>query len=429
MQVGVLGGGESGVGAALLAGKYGYEVFLSDGGMIADRFREELNKSRIPFEEEGHTIDRLVQMDVIVKSPGISNDAAVIQSLRDHGHQIISEIEWAYRHCNGKILAITGSNGKTTTTMLCYHLLVQGGIDAALCGNVGTSFSRVLADDEKAWYVVEVSSFQLDDIDTFRPDIGILLNITPDHLNRYHGDLMEYAASKMRIAENMRSADLFIYNADDPVTRLMLETKTYPCRMTGVTWQDGGHYELPSDALPGLHNALNGACAIAAAREVELTDATIEEGLQTFSRPAHRMEAVALVNDVRYINDSKATNVDSVRYALDAVKGKVIWIAGGQDKGNDYTQVFDLVQEKVKMLICLGIDNKNLIQAFSSRVQLIEETTHMFEAVSMAASNASSGDTVLLSPACASFDLFRNYEHRGEMFREAVLKMKGEGED
>jgi UDP-N-acetylmuramoylalanine--D-glutamate ligase len=425
LRVGILGGGESGVGAALLAKKFDYETFLSDGSALSDVYRGELEKNNILFEEKGHSIDRLVQMDVIVKSPGIPTDAAVILELKAHGVSVISEIEWAYRHCKGKIIGITGSNGKTTTTMLCHHLLHQAGVDAALCGNVGTGFCRVLLDEPHAWYVVEVSSFQLDDIDTFRPDIGILLNITPDHLNRYGYDILKYAAAKMLIAKFMTPSDLFIYNGEDALIRDMLQNERYHCEMRDVTAAMSRPFGIPSEALPGLHNALNAACAIAAVRRVGLDDDVIRRGLESFQRPAHRMETVAEINGVRYINDSKATNVDSVFYALDAVKGPVIWIAGGQDKGNDYAPLFEPVK-KVKLLICLGIDNKNLIQAFSSKVDYMKETTSMFEAVSMAASNALPGDTVLLSPACASFDLFRNYMHRGDLFREEVLKLKVE---
>ena len=424
MKVGVLGGGESGVGAALLAMKYGYQIFLSDSGKISETFRSELNLNNIPFEEKGHTIDRLDQMDVIVKSPGIPNDAMIVRDLRAKGIPVISEIEWAYRHCSGKIIGITGSNGKTTTTMLCHHLLQHGGFDAILCGNVGTGFCRVLAADAHDWYVVEISSFQLDDIETFRPDIGILLNITADHLNRYAGEIMHYAAAKMRIAENMQQEDVLIYSARDPVITEMLKRSQYKCQMHPVTPEDSAAFGVPSAALPGKHNAMNAACAITAAKRVGVNDGVIRDSLAGFQRPPHRMELVATINDVAFINDSKATNVDSVYYALDAVLAPVIWIAGGEDKGNDYAQLDDLVRKKVRKLICLGIDNKNLIQAFSSKVDDMEETTSMFEAVRMAASNSSPGDTVLLSPACASFDLFENYMHRGDLFKEEVLKMK-----
>jgi UDP-N-acetylmuramoylalanine--D-glutamate ligase len=424
MKVGILGGGESGIGAALLAKKQDYEIFLSDEGIITETFRSELILHNIPFEEKGHSIDRLERMDVLVKSPGIPNDAPVILELHAKGLSAISEIEWAYRHCAGKILGITGSNGKTTTTMLCYHLMQHAGVDVALCGNVGTGFCRVLTEEERAWYVVEISSFQLDDVDTFRPDIGILLNITPDHLNRYGGSMLRYAEAKMKIAGKMRPDDILIYNEQDTVILDMLNLQSYDCELLGVTKADSAEFGVPSIALPGAHNALNAACAIAALRRVGVSDDAIRDGLATFKRPEHRMELVAVINGVTYINDSKATNVDSVYYALDAVQSPVIWIAGGQDKGNHYEQLSDLVRAKVKKLICLGIDNKNLLQAFSSKVDDIEETTSMFEAVAMAASNASSEDTVLLSPACASFDLFKNYMHRGALFKEEVLKLK-----
>jgi UDP-N-acetylmuramoylalanine--D-glutamate ligase len=421
-SVGILGGGESGVGAALLARAHNYEVFLSDAGVIPERYRSECEQYKIPFEEKGHAIDRLGQMDVIVKSPGIPGDAEVIRQLREQGSRIISEIEWGFLHCKGRILGITGSNGKTTTTMLCHHLLTTAGIDAVLCGNVGTGFCRVLADVDHDWYVLEISSFQLDDIETFRPDIGILLNITPDHLNRYGGDLMAYAKAKMRIAENMTATDLLVYNAGDALIAHLLEEYSPGCLKRGVTDRDSTEYGVPSSVLPGAHNALNAACAIAAARQAGAQGDRIIEALRSFRPPPHRMEVITEIGGVTWINDSKATNVDSVFYALQTVPAPVIWIAGGQDKGNDYAALFEVVREKVKMLICLGIDNRNLTQAFSSKVGYLEETTDMFEAVRMAASNSSPGDTVLLSPACASFDLFQNYMHRGDLFREAVLK-------
>jgi len=429
MKVGILGGGESGIGAALLANGNGYEIFLSDANEISEAFREELTLNNIPFEEKGHTIDRLDQMDVVVKSPGIPNDAKVILELRSRGRSVISEIEWAYRHCTGKIIGITGSNGKTTTAMLCHHLLASAGLDVALCGNVGRGFCRVLTETPRAWYVVEISSFQLDDIETFRPDIGILLNITPDHLNRYGGSLMLYAEAKLKIASYMRATDVLVFNAGDEVIQDMLRQKTYGCELLGVKDADSAEFGLPSEVLPGKHNALNAACAIAAVRRVGVGDDAVRKALTTFRRPDHRLEFVAMTGGVRFVNDSKATNVDSVYYALEATPAPVIWIAGGQDKGNDYAQLFDLVSRKVKMLICLGIDNKNLIQAFSSKVDDMEETTSMFEAVALAASNSSPGDTVLLSPACASFDLFKNYEHRGALFKEAVVQLKMEKEN
>lgn len=424
IRVGILGGGESGTSAALLAKHFGYDVFLSDAGVIPDPFRQELQINHIPFEEEGHHLDKLDQRDVIVKSPGIPVDAAIVVALRKAGCEVISEIEWAYRHCSGRILGITGSNGKTTTAMLCHHLLQHAEIDAVICGNVGTGFCRVLTGQPHAWHVVEISSFQLDDIVAFRPDIGILLNITPDHLNRYSGDLMQYAAAKMRIAENMQPGDLLIWNADDAMLSRLMSGKQMPCSVLQVTSRDGTDFGVPAETLPGAHNALNAACAIAAVRHIGVPEDVIRDALGTFLRPPHRMEEVAVIRGVRYINDSKATNVDSVFYALDAMQSPVIWIAGGQDKGNDYRVLDDLVRSKVKKLICLGIDNTNLIQAFSSKVDDMEETTSMFEAVAMAASNGSPGDVVLLSPACASFDLFQNYIHRGDLFREEVLKLK-----
>ncbi len=423
-SVGILGGGESGVGAALLAKKYGYEILLSDSGEIVPESRKQLIEYQIPFEEKGHTIERLDQLDVIVKSPGISNESSVITELDARGCEIISEIEWAYRHCRGSILAVTGSNGKTTTAMLCHHLLVYAAIDAVLCGNVGTSFSRVLSWGEHEWYVVEVSSFQLDDVTTFRPHAAIVLNITPDHLDRYGGDIDRYAAAKFRIATQMQPDDVLVCNADDPVVNARLDITALQCRIIRVRADDSRDFGVPSEALPGAHNALNAACAIHAVQTAGVRDEDIRSALQTFRRPPHRMEDAGTVAGVRYINDSKATNVDSVYYALGAMHTPVIWIAGGQDKGNDYSKLVDLAGSKIKMLVCLGIDNEKLKKAFSAMVGNIVETTDMFEAVSMAASNAIPGETVLLSPACASFDLFQNYQDRGDQFKNAVAQLK-----
>lgn len=421
----MIGAGESGVGAALLARKLKYEVLVSDAGQIKEAHRSELLENKIPFEERGHTIDRLDQMDCIVKSPGVPRDAGVVRSLRDSGVPLISEIEFAARHCDGRIIAVTGSNGKTTTTVLCHHILREAGFDAALCGNVGKSFARQVATELSDWYVVEVSSFQLEDVQMFRPDVGILLNITPDHLDSYGGDFIAYADTKMRLIKQMKHPGLVVYNADDQVIRSLLEAYTGDASLLGVTDADTAGLMIP-DSLPGRHNALNAACAIAMAKHLDVGDAVIQKALNTFEKPGHRMEVVATIGDVTYINDSKATNTDAVFFALDAIDKRVIWIAGGQDKGNDYRPLFPLVEQKVRALICLGIDNENLMKAFSSKVEQIEETTSMPEAVNMAASLAAPGDVILLSPACASFDLFDNYEDRGRQFRQAVAQQRKE---
>lgn len=425
MRIAILGAGESGLGAAILAKQLKYEICVSDGGTIKEKFRSELIQYQIPFEEKGHTLDRLNQTDYIVRSPGIPATADVIVALKKSGRKIISEIEFAARHCPGKIIAVTGSNGKTTTTMLCHHLLRSAGLDAALCGNIGKSFARQVAEDGKQWYVVEVSSFQLEDIELFRPDIGILLNITPDHLDRYGGSFDVYAAAKMQLARNMLPPDTLLYNAADPVIAEWLRKVPVRATLVGMRAEDSNAFEL-TVAMAGRHNALNAACAISTARRAGVGDEDIQKGLLSFKKPGHRMEIVADVRGVRWINDSKATNTNSVYYALEATTAPVIWIAGGQDKGNDYASLMPLVREKVKALICLGIDNGNLIKAFSSEVDKIEETTHMPEAVKLAAALASEGDTVLLSPACASFDLFDNYEDRGRQFKQAVAKLTTE---
>ena len=420
MRIGVLGAGESGRGAALLAKKLKFEVIVSDAGEIPEPARKELEINNIPFEEKGHTIDRLNKSDLIVKSPGIPPGAAVVRKLRQSGVEIVSEIEFASRHLDGQILAITGSNGKTTTATLCHHLLEAGGIDAALCGNVGVSLARVVAESDHDWYVVEVSSFQLEDVIDFHPKVAVLLNITPDHLDRYGGSFEAYAKAKMRITENLTAGDLLIYNGGDATLERLVGELNVSCTISEVDADMASAFELGPGLAMGKHNVFNAACAITAVRFAGLKDAAIQGGLLSFKRPAHRMELVAEIDGIAYINDSKATNTDAVYYALEAQDTPVIWIAGGQDKGNDYSELLPLVRDKVKGLICLGLNNEKLKLAFSAEVDIIKETTDVNEAVSMAASIARPGDVVLLSPACASFDLFKNYKERGDLFRQAV---------
>jgi UDP-N-acetylmuramoylalanine--D-glutamate ligase len=423
MKVGIIGGGESGVGAALLAKKLNYEVFVSDSGQLTERYRRELKNNEVPFEESGHTIDRLEQSNFVIKSPGIPNDVKVIASLRERGIEIISELDFAYRHCKGNVLAVTGTNGKTTTTSLCHHILMTSGMDSVLCGNVGESFARYVAKSRHDWYVVEASSFQLEDSYEFHPQVAILLNITPDHLDRYDQSMERYAEAKFAITRNMNVEDMLVYNKDDSVISAFANRIDKRVGLTAVNMDDDFGFD-PGPALIGDHNKFNAMCAAAAARWIGVADESIRLALQSFRMPDHRMERIAVIDGVEFINDSKATNVDAVYYALGAIDKPIVWIAGGQDKGNDYTQIEDLVSEKLKALICLGIENEKLKMAFSAKVKTTKETQDVYEAVKMAASLSSEGDVVLLSPACASFDLFKNYEERGDLFREAVLELK-----
>jgi len=432
--VGVIGAGISGIGAALLAKSRGHTVWVSDGMEILPERKKILEQHHIPFEEKGHNLEKLVACDIIVKSPGISNDSPILQALSDARKEIIGEIEWAYRNATGKIIGITGSNGKTTTTGLCHHFLQSAGIDAAKVGNVGEGFCHFLAEHSADWYVCELSSFQLEDVETFRPEVAILLNITPDHLDRYEYSLDKYADAKMRIVHAMTEADTLIYNAMDPVTvakivSAQIEARLWTIRETDMIGDDKVFVkddlilDLSRSKLMGRHNQVN---VIAAARAALLAGCPAESlqfSLETFVNESHRMEWAGEKGGVRYINDSKATNVDAVYYALEAMKTPVIWIAGGLDKGNDYQAIMDLVKSKVKTLICLGLDNKKLYEVFSTEVYYISETTTMREAVRRAASLSSPGDTVLLSPACASFDLFKDYRDRGDQFKKEVNEL------
>jgi UDP-N-acetylmuramoylalanine--D-glutamate ligase len=428
LRVGILGAGISGIGAALLARSKGHEVWVSDGMEIKEEQKRILETYKIPFEEKGHHFERLVDCDMIVKSPGIPNQSQILLELVKAGKEVIGEIEWAYRNTNGQIIGITGSNGKTTTTGLCHHFLVSAGMNAAKVGNVGEGFCDYLAEQDADWFVCELSSFQLEDIEAFRPQIAILLNITPDHLDRYAYQMDAYAEAKMRIAGSMTEEDTLIYNAMDPVTVAKvvsseMEARLWSIRETDligdekVYVRDDLILDLSKSRLMGMHNQINVIAAARAALLAGCPEDSLQSSLESFVNEPHRMEWVNEQNGVRYINDSKATNVDAVYYAMQTMKTPVIWIAGGQDKGNDYEPIIDLVQNKVKALICLGIDNRKLNEAFSTKVNYISETTTMREAVRRAASHASPGDTVLLSPACASFDLFRDYKDRGDQFK------------
>lgn len=440
----ILGGGESGVGAALLAKQKGYDVFLSDGSSLKDEYRNGLLEAGIPFEEGMHTVEKVLAADEVVKSPGIPEKAAIMQKIRAAGIPVISEVELAYRHKgNSRIIAITGSNGKTTTTALTYHICKTAGLDCALVGNIGDSFAGQVALDPRPLYVVEVSSFQLDDIVTFRPDVAILTNITEDHLDRYEYQFKNYIRSKFRIVMNQQPGDYFIYCADDDVTmeninEYNIKSNQLPISMkrelpNGAFIKDGDMYVRTGQdfvsmsvfdfALKGKHNQYNTMAACVAATTMDIRKEKIRDAVQNFQSLEHRMEYVATVRGVEFINDSKATNVNSTWYALESMTKPTVLILGGVDKGNDYTLIEDLVKDKVKAVICLGTDNAKIHDAFSGKVETIVNTTTALEAVHAAFHYAAKGDVVLLSPACASFDLFKNYEDRGNQFKQAVKEL------
>ena len=430
MKVAIIGAAESGIGAALLAKKNKYEVFVSDNGKIPKKYKDELKHNDIPFEEEGHTIERLIDAGFVIKSPGVPDTALVLRSLKKEGLKVISEIEFGYSFFSGKLIAITGSNGKTTTSGLIYHVLKNAGLDVEIGGNYGVSFARILTEKQPDYMVLEVSSFQLDNIENFKPDIALILNITADHLDRYEYDILKYGASKMRIIENQIEADAFVFNGDDRLIMELYNSKKGKANIYPITELDyfdgifskenGRKFEM---SIRGKHNLFNARCAVEIARILGLSEADIAEGLKSFKNEPHRLEEVAVINEVTFINDSKATNVDAVFYALDAIEGSIIWIAGGTDKGNDYSPLYELAATKVKALICLGIDNKKLVQSFSKLIPIIIESTKVSNVVDNALDLASAGDTVILSPACASFDLFENYTDRGDQFKRSVLEL------
>lgn len=437
----ILGGGESGVGAALLAKKEGFDVFLSDGSSLKETYRNELLNAGIEFEEGKHSADRIMAAQEVVKSPGIPEKNEWVKTLREKGVPIISEIELAFRYKgNSRIIAITGTNGKTTTTALTYHICKAGGLDCALVGNIGFSFARQVAQDPKPLYVVEVSSFQLDDIVTFRPDVAILTNITEDHLDRYDYNFENYIRSKFRIVMNQQKTDHFIYCYDDKVTmnylnQFHIQSNQLPISMkkelpNGAFIKDGDMYVRTSEdyvrmsvydfALKGKHNQYNTMAACVAAATMDIRKDKIRDAVQDFQTLEHRMEYVASVRGVEFINDSKATNVNGTWYALESMTKPTVLILGGVDKGNDYSTLDDLVKEKVKAIICLGTDNRKIHDAFEKLVPTMVDTTTAVDAVQAAFHFASKGDVVLLSPGCASFDLFKNYEDRGNQFKQAV---------
>ena len=442
----ILGGGESGVGAAVLAKHKGLNVFLSDGGSLKEIYKAELRANGIEFEEGGHSEERILAADEVVKSPGIPEKNEMVKAIRAKGIPVISEIELAYRYKgDSKIIAITGSNGKSTTTMLTYTLFKDAGYDVALVGNIGYSFARQIAERPCAWYVMEISSFQLDDIHQFRPDIGILLNITPDHLDRYDYKFENYVASKFRITLNQTKDDYFIVNKDDQAiqqyftTHSIHATTIFFTMSDNVTGQEGGfinddnmrilyggdYFDMSIHdlAIKGKHNQYNSMAAGISARIAGIRKEKLRETFTRFKGLEHRLEYVATVRGVDFINDSKASNVNSVWFALESMDKPTILILGGQDKGNDYGEIMDLVKKKVKAIICLGVNNQPIHDAFDSMVDTIIETAGAAEAVHAAYSCAEAGDVVLLAPACASFDRFNNFEDRGEQFKEAVRSL------
>ena len=440
----ILGGGESGVGAALLAKQQGYAVFLSDGGKLKDKYKKELAIAGIDFEEGGHSSDIVLQADEVVKSPGIPENNELVKAIRLKGIAVISEIELAYRFKgDSKIIAITGSNGKSTTTSLIYHICETAGLDCALVGNIGYSFAKQVAEDPKEWYIAEISSFQLDDIKTFKADVAILLNITEDHLDRYEYKFENYINSKFRIIENQTINDFFIYCDDDEIITqklplLTIHTNPLPFSMKHEV-KKGGYIKgdqmmlriqeervsmsIYDFALKGKHNQYNTMAAGIAATTIGIRKEKIREAVNNFHNLEHRMEFVAMVRGIEFINDSKATNVNSTWYALESMNKPTVLILGVTDKGNDYSLIADLVKDKVKAIICMGIDNKKIIETFKGLVPVIIETDSAKKAVNAAFRSADKDDVVLLSPACASFDLFKNYEDRGKQFKEAVKEL------
>jgi len=429
----ILGGGESGVGAALLAQQEGFQVFLSDRGVIAPSYKKELEENGIPYEEGQHTEALIWTAKEVIKSPGIPDSIPLLQAIRKRGIPIIGEIEFASRYVKGKVIGITGSNGKTTTTRLLHHILSTIGLAVDMGGNVGESFARNLTIRQADWHVLELSSFQLDNIQEFRPDIGLLLNISPDHLDRYDSKMENYVAAKFNLLKNMSEDQLFLYNSENDWITQTLKTEITKAQLRAINskYIVEGHlnvgdlnFEIKNPALRGKHNAMNALFAVTVALELGADQNRIQSALGSFENEAHRMELLEAVNGISFINDSKATNVDATFYALEAMDQPIIWVAGGQDKGNDYEVLAPLVKSKVKALVCLGVENSALRIAFFDLLKgAFLETQSASEAVKNAMELASPGDVILFSPACASFDLFKNYKDRGDQFRAAVQKL------
>lgn len=446
----ILGGGESGYGSAVLASSKGYDVWLSDAGQLKEPYRSRLAERGIAFEEGSHSLGPILEAEFVVKSPGIPESAPVVQAIRERGIPVISEIEFTGRYLapHTRTVCITGSNGKTTTTTLIHAMMRTAGFRAELAGNIGRSLALQVAETEPEeqpdWYVIELSSFQLDGMYDFRADIALLLNITPDHLDRYDHRMENYVASKFRITQNLRPDDLFVCNGEDPETQaylprvqagLQAEVCSFCVKgasgpasydaVAGMLRCDGFEFPVAAMRIKGLHNIANALAAVAACRKAGVPDAAIAETLRTFGGVEHRLEPVATIDGVEYINDSKATNVDSVWYALQSMTRPTVWIAGGTDKGNDYGVLMPLVREHVRAVVCMGLDNVKLVRSFTGVVP-VYDTSSLAAALAACREVAEAGDTVLLSPACASFDLFRNYEDRGRQFKEAVRAFSGE---
>jgi UDP-N-acetylmuramoylalanine--D-glutamate ligase len=439
----ILGAGESGAGSAVLAKKHGFDVFVSDNGVIKDQYREILNNHMIRWEEGGHNEMIILSADEVIKSPGIPENAPLVTLIREKGIPVISEIEFAGRYAGGMKICITGSNGKTTVTNLIYHMLKKAGMNAAMTGNVGNSFAMAVSEGSYDYYVIELSSFQLDGMYEFKADVAVLMNITPDHLDRYGYKLQNYIDSKFRITRNQTKSDYLIYWDGDPIIRAELSKKQYG--MTLLPFSDEktegmaayvANDELILDypnktklmtihelALKGRHNTYNSMAAAIAGKVLNIRKDKIRESLADFQGVEHRLEPVITVCGINFINDSKATNVNSTWYAIECMENNIIWIVGGIDKGNDYSELFPIVRKKVKAIVCLGKDNRKIVEAFKDKVTTIVETTSMEEAVRSSYYLAKKGETVLLSPACASFDLFKNYEDRGRQFKMAVRNL------
>jgi UDP-N-acetylmuramoylalanine--D-glutamate ligase len=442
-KISIIGAGESGIGAAMLAHRLGYQVFVSDSGVISDSRKIQLAEREIEFEEGGHTVARILATEELVKSPGIPFENALVEQALEAGIPVIDELEFASRHSKGRLIAITGTNGKTTTTLLTYHLLKKAGMDVGLAGNVGQSWAAQLVEVDHQWWVLEVSSFQIDGFKSLKPDIALIMNITPDHLDRYGYSLDNYIQSKMNLFRNMdEKGHLIYYREDENIQRglstLSIAANAHPISLQAM--QDHGGYfngqnirltlasgdlEVAKEeiALTGDHNMLNVMSAVQAASLAGVSEEAIRSGLKDFKNAAHRMEKAGEIGGVIYINDSKGTNVDATAYALAAYPSPLIWIAGGVDKGNEYSQLYPAVKDHVKLLICLGKDNEKLKAAFKDIIPQIVETQSIKEAAQLAQENGKTGDVVLLSPACASFDLFKNYEDRGDQFKEAVKEL------
>ncbi|RRJ91892.1 UDP-N-acetylmuramoyl-L-alanine--D-glutamate ligase [Paenimyroides tangerinum] len=443
MKLVVLGGGESGVGTAILGKQKGFEVFLSDAGSIKEHYKNVLNGQGIEWEENQHSVDRILQADVVMKSPGIPDKVQIVKDLLSKGVKVISEIEFAFPFAKNISIGITGSNGKTTTTLLTHHVLKQAGLDIGIAGNIGDSYAQQIAENPDRAYVLELSSFQLDGIENYKPHIAIITNLSPDHLDRYNYEYQNYIDAKFRITMNQTEEDYLIYDADDvEIQKWLKNNKTkaqlVPFSLTQVLEQGAflkdnniiamikeENVTIPTNeiAIEGKHNVKNAMAATLVAQMMRVRKQTIRESLSNFDGVPHRLEKVNRVNKVLYINDSKATNVNATYFALESVNAPTIWIVGGVDKGNDYDELMSFVNEKVKAIICLGLDNEKIKQAFSSVVDVMLETASMKDAVSLASKMAEQGDTVLLSPCCASFDLFKSYEDRGDQFKEEVNKL------